>query len=148
MMSRIPTNETLFYKVHGSESVIPVEIRMPSFRTSNFDKEKNETKLRLNLDLLDGKKDRAEVRQVAYKHYITRYYNQIVKHKFFLPDDLVLRKVTLSTKELNAEKLDPTWEGPYKVTKVFRPGTYWLEDMNENALPHTWNTEHSKKYYQ
>ena len=40
---------------------------MPSFGTSNFDKENNETELRLNLDLLDEKRERAKVHQVAYK---------------------------------------------------------------------------------
>ena len=71
-----------------------------------------------------------------------------MKHISLLPDNLVLRKVTLSTKELNARKLGPTWEGLYKVTKVSRSGTYWLEDMNGKALPHPWNVEHLKKYNQ
>ncbi|GFY96886.1 hypothetical protein Acr_11g0011920 [Actinidia rufa] len=49
---------------------------------------------------------------------------------------IVLRKVTLSTKEPNAKKLSLTWECPYKVVKMSRPGTYWLEDMSGRALPH------------
>ena len=57
-----------------------------------------------------------------------------MKHISFILDDFLLRKVTLFTKELNAEKLDPTWEGSYKVVKVSRSGTYRLEDMNEKAL--------------
>ena len=61
----------------------------------------------------------------------------MVKHRSFLPSDLVLREVTLST----------TWEGPYRVIKVFKPGAYWLEDMSRKAL-HPWNAEHLKKYYQ
>ena len=48
--------------VYGTESVIPVKIGMPSFRTSNFDKENNETELRLNFDLLDKKRELADVR--------------------------------------------------------------------------------------
>ncbi|GFY95336.1 hypothetical protein Acr_10g0007210 [Actinidia rufa] len=51
--SRIPTSETQF-SIYGIEYVIiPVEIEMPSFKTSNFDKENNEIELWLNLDLLD-----------------------------------------------------------------------------------------------
>ena len=42
----------------------------------------------------------------------------------FLLGDLVMKEVTLSMKELNARKLGPTWEGPYRVVKVFRPETY------------------------
>ena len=54
--------------VDDIELVISVEIGMPNFRTSNFDKENNETELRLNLDLLDEKREQAEVCQAAYKH--------------------------------------------------------------------------------
>ncbi|GFY96586.1 hypothetical protein Acr_11g0008920 [Actinidia rufa] len=104
--------------------------------------------LRLNLDLLDEKRESAELRQAAYKNRIAKYYNERVKHRSFLPGDLVLRRVTLSTRDPSAGKLGPTWEGPYKVIKVSRPGTYWLEDLNGKALLHPWNAEHLKKYYQ
>ncbi|GFY87521.1 hypothetical protein Acr_05g0011600 [Actinidia rufa] len=146
--SRIPTSETPYSMVFGTESVIPVEIGMPSFRTSNFDEESNESELRLNLDLLEERREKADLRQAAYKCQVAKYYNQRVKHRSFLPADLVLRKVTQSTKEPNAGKLGPTWEGPYKVVKVSRPGTYWLEDPNGKTLLHPWNAEHLKKYYQ
>ena len=66
----------------------------------------------------------------------------------FLPGDLVLREVTLSTKELNIGKLGTTWEGPYRVVNVSRLGTYWLKDMSGKALSHPWNAKHLKKYYQ
>ena len=60
-MGRRPTKHTVgempYIMVYGTELVIPVEIGMPSFRTSNFDKENNETKLRLNFDLLDKKRE-------------------------------------------------------------------------------------------
>ena len=56
--------------VYGTESVILVEIEMTSFRTSNFNKENNNAELRLNLDLLDEKRERAEIRQAVYKHQV------------------------------------------------------------------------------
>ena len=62
------TGKTLFLMVYETESVIPIEIGMSSFRTSNSDKENNETKLRLNFDLLSEKRERDEVFQAAYKH--------------------------------------------------------------------------------
>ena len=52
----------------------------------------------------------------------------------FLPGDLVLREVTLSTKELNTGKLIPTWEGSYRIVKVSKLGTYLLENMREITL--------------
>ncbi|GFZ15875.1 hypothetical protein Acr_25g0002840 [Actinidia rufa] len=112
--SQVPIGETPYSSVFGTESIILMEIGMPSFRTSNFDKENNEIELRFNLDLLDEKREKAELRQVAYKCQVAKYYNQRVMHRSFLPGDLVLRKVTLPTKEPNTRKLGPTWEAPTK----------------------------------
>ena len=50
--------------------------------------------------------------------------------------------------ELNARKLGPMWEGPYKGINVSRPKTYWVKDMKGKTLPHPQNVEHLKKYYQ
>ena len=147
-MNRIPMGETPYSLVYGTESVILVEIGMPSFRTMNFNKENNEVELGLNNDLLIERRERAEMRQVAYKHQVVKYYNKRVKHTSFLLGDLILREVTLSMKDLNVGKLGPTWEGPYRVVKVSRPETYWLEDMGRRALPYPWNAKHLKKYYQ
>ncbi|GFZ15780.1 hypothetical protein Acr_25g0001890 [Actinidia rufa] len=58
-MSRIPMGKTLYSMVFGTEVVILVEIGIPSFKILNFDKGNNETELRLNLDLLDKKRERA-----------------------------------------------------------------------------------------
>ena len=74
--SRIPTRKTPFSMVYGTKYVILMKIGMPSFRTSNFDKENNEIELRLNLDLLDERRERAEVRQATYKLQVTKYYNK------------------------------------------------------------------------
>ena len=90
----------------------------------NFDEETNEAELRLNLNLFAERREHVEVRHVAYKRQVAKYFNRRVRHKSFQLGDLVLRKVTLATKEISTEKLGPTWEGPYKVIKVFRPGTY------------------------
>ena len=64
-MSRLPIGETPFFMVYGMKSIIPVEIGMLIFRTSILTKENNEIELRLNLDLLDQKMERAEVRQAT-----------------------------------------------------------------------------------
>ena len=90
--------DTIFYSVYGTKFIIPMEIGVSSFRTLSFDEKNNETELRLNFDLLDEKRERAEIRHTTYKHQVAKYYNQRVKHISFLPGDFVLRKVNLSTK--------------------------------------------------
>ena len=45
--------------------------------------EVNEVELRLNLDLMDEKREHAQVCQAAYKYQVNEYFNRIVKHKSF-----------------------------------------------------------------
>ncbi len=73
--------------------------------------------------------------------------NTKVKARQFEVGDLVLRKVTIATKNHTQGKLGPNWEGPYKVIEIHRRGTYHLEAMDGKWLPHPWNIEHLKKYY-
>ena len=67
---------------------------------------------------------------------MARYYNAKVKPRKFFIGDLVLRKVTLATKDPTQGKLGPNWEGPYKVVEIRRQGTYHLKDTNGRRLPH------------
>uniref|UniRef100_A0A2N9IJZ2 Uncharacterized protein n=1 Tax=Fagus sylvatica TaxID=28930 RepID=A0A2N9IJZ2_FAGSY len=98
--------------------------------------------------LLDEVRDQAEAKTRAYQQRMARYYDRRVKCREFKVGDLVLRKVTLATKDPTQGKLGPTWEGPYRVVKFHRRGTYHLEKLDGIALPHPWNAEHLKKYYQ
>ncbi|CAL2246890.1 unnamed protein product [Prunus armeniaca] len=58
-----------------------------------------------------------------------------------------MRKVSLATKNPTEGTLGPTWEGPYEITKVCRPGTYQLCDPKGKTLSHPWNADHLKYYY-
>uniref|UniRef100_A0A2N9H9Y5 Uncharacterized protein n=1 Tax=Fagus sylvatica TaxID=28930 RepID=A0A2N9H9Y5_FAGSY len=146
--ARTPTGETPFRLTYGTEAVIPVEIGLTTWRTNHYDEESNDVQLRSNLDLVDEVRDQAEARTRVYQQRMARYYDRRVKHREFKIGDLVLRKVTLATKDPTQGKLGPTWEGPYRVVKFHRRGTYHLEKLDGDALPHPWNAEHLKKYYQ
>jgi hypothetical protein len=92
-------------------------------------------------------REKTEIRMDRYQENMARYYNTKVKPRQFSIDDLVLRKITLATKDPTQGKLGPNWEGPYKVVEIRRQGTYHLEDVNGRQLPHPWNAEHLKKYF-
>ena len=49
--------------------------------------------------------------------------------------ELVLRKVVGAAKNPTWGKLGPNWEGPYHITSVARIGAYYLEDLEEKAIP-------------
>ena len=61
--------------------------------------------------------------------------------------DLVLRKVVGATKNPSWGKLGPNWEGPYQITSIAGIGAYYLEDLDEKAIPHPWNVNNLKMYY-
>ncbi|KAL5576842.1 hypothetical protein UlMin_018541 [Ulmus minor] len=58
---RTSTNETPFSMTYGTEVVVPTEIGEPSFRVEQFDPESNVEGLSLNLDLLEIKRDNAQI---------------------------------------------------------------------------------------
>ena len=82
-----------------------------------------------------------------YRQKMAKYYNRRVKLRRLEIGDLVLRKVSIATKDPNQGKLGPTWEGPYKVVHYSRRGSYHLEILDEKKLLRPWNIENLKKYY-
>ena len=76
------------------------------------------------------------------------HYNSQVRHRDFKVRDLVPRKVMGAARDPTQGKLGPNWEGPYRITSWQRNGTYHLEMIDGQKLPHPWNTEHLWKYYQ
>ena len=145
--TRTPTGETPFRLTYGSEAVIPAEVGLTSYKVHNHDKNKNDEAMRLQLDLVDEIKAAAKQRLTRYQDRMAKHYNSRVRHRDFQVGDLVLRKVMGVAKDPTQGKLGPNWEGPYRVTSWQRKGTYHLETLEGQKLPHPWNIEHLRKYY-
>ena len=126
----------------------PVEIGLKSPRIELASVEQNEEALRLNLDLLDEKREQVLQRTEDYQRKTARYYNQKVKPRSYKPGDLVLKKLLLARKNLTQGKLGPNWEGPYIVSHVVRSGNYERQTEEGKILSHSWNAEHLKRFYQ
>ncbi|GJX96254.1 reverse transcriptase domain-containing protein [Tanacetum coccineum] len=109
--------DTPFSLTYGTEAVIPVEVRMSTYRTTLVDAMHNDEELRLNLDLLEERRKRAAIREAKAKLKMTK------------------------------GKLGPKWEGPYEVTKALGDGAYKLRSMDGTVLPRTWNIANLKKCY-
>ena len=142
------TQETPFALAFGIKEVAPVEIRLKSPRIKLASVEHNAEALRLNLDLLDEKLDQVLKRTEDYQTKTTRYDDQKVKPRSYKPSDLVLKKLLPTRKNPTHGKLGPNWEGPYIVSRVVRPGNYELQTKQGKVLPHSWNNEHLKCFYQ
>ena len=107
---RTPTGETPFKLAYGSETVIPAEVHMANHMVMKYQDEENEEQLRLNLDLIDEARMDAEQRTTRYKNLMARQYNAMVKPRRFNVWDLVLKWVTLATRNPTYGKLGPNWE--------------------------------------
>jgi len=97
----------------GTEAVISAEVGSPSYKVSQYDPELNDEGIRLNLDLLQERKDDAQTIGEAYRGRVTQYYNKAINPRKFQIGDWVLRKVNLMTRDPSEGKLAAKWEGPY-----------------------------------
>ena len=87
------TQETPFALTFGTEAIAPVEVGLMSPRIKLATVEHNDKALRLNLDLLDEKREQVLRRTEDYQRKTTRYYNQKVKPRSYMPGDVVLKKL-------------------------------------------------------
>nr|GFA53206.1 hypothetical protein [Tanacetum cinerariifolium] len=123
--------DTPFSLTYGTEAVIPVEIRMLTYRTAAVDVVHNEEELWLNLDLLKERRERAAIREAKAKLKMTEYYNARVSND--------------ASHTLDGGKLGSKWEGPYEVTELLGDGAYKLRSMDGTLLPRTWNIANFKR---
>nr|GFD18641.1 reverse transcriptase domain-containing protein [Tanacetum cinerariifolium] len=65
------------------------EIRMPTYCTAAVDVVNNDEELRLNLDLLEERRELAAVREAKSKSKMMKYYNARVRGMAFKPRDFV-----------------------------------------------------------
>ena len=133
---KTPIGKTPFKLAYGSEAVIPTEVHMANHRVTMYQDKDNEEQLRLNLDLIDEVRTDADERTTRYKNLMARQHDAMVKPMRFNIGDLVLKKVSLATKNPAYGKLGPNWEGPYRIINCKRQGSYYLEALDGRKLEH------------
>nr|GEW99782.1 reverse transcriptase domain-containing protein [Tanacetum cinerariifolium] len=74
-MTKSSHGDTSFSLTYGTEAVIPTEIGMPTYHTASIDVVNNNEELRLNLDLLEERRERAAVCEARAKSKMMKYYN-------------------------------------------------------------------------
>ena len=99
------------------------------------------------LSMLEERWELATIRLAEYQQRLAQRYNRDVRKREFGVGDLVLRKVVGNTRDVNARKLAPTWEGSYRVTAITGAKAYYLEDLDERPLPQPWNAHNLEKFY-
>ncbi|XP_022040496.1 uncharacterized protein LOC110943047 [Helianthus annuus] len=145
-MPKTSTGETPFSLVYGSEAVIPAEIGLPSPRMIAMEKQNNEQERRMDLDLLEERRENAAITEARYKSKLEKYYNAHVRVCTFVPGDFVLRDNEASNAE-KPGKLAPRWEGPYVINEVLGKGAYTLKRIDGTLVPRTWNAQQLRRCY-
>jgi transposase InsO family protein len=138
------TEEIPFFLVYGAEAYLPPEIIMGSPRVQAFDESMQEQLRHEDVDFIDERRWQAAIRNAWYNQALRRYHQWFVHSRELWVGDLVLRRV------LNREglhKLSPSWEGPFKVTEICRPGCVRLATTEGEPLPNPWNIEHLRKFF-
>ncbi|XP_004301611.1 PREDICTED: uncharacterized protein LOC101300632 [Fragaria vesca subsp. vesca] len=133
--------ETLFSMAFGTEAVLPIETLISSGRVENFDATTNKEGLQLNIDLIEERRERADLHNQVYKQQVARHYNNKVRARMLGLGDWVMKKIMTKT-----VALDPTWEGPYEIIEEVGPSTFFLRDQDGIVTGHPWNTEHLRFY--
>ena len=132
---------------YGAEAVIPLKANFPTLRTNSFTPSGNDELLGESLDLIEERRERATIHLAYYHQKLKRGYDANVKLRPLALGDLVLRRVVGAAKDLSWEKLGPNWERPFQITSVAGIGAYYLEDLDEKAIPRSQNVNNLKRYY-
>ena len=86
--------ETPFKLAYENAAVIPTEVHMANHKVMKYQDEDNKEQLLLKVRM------NAEQRIARYKNLMARQYDTMVKPKHFYIGDLVLKRVSLTTRNL------------------------------------------------
>nr|GEV49842.1 hypothetical protein [Tanacetum cinerariifolium] len=106
----------------------------------------NDKELRLNLDLLEERRESVAICEPRAKSKMIKYYNARVRGVAFKLGDFVYRGNDASH-AVAGGKLGPKWAGPFEVTEALGNGAYKLRSTDGTVLPRTWNVTNLKRCY-
>ncbi|KAL0445725.1 UNVERIFIED_CONTAM: hypothetical protein Slati_1700400 [Sesamum latifolium] len=89
---RESTQETPFNLVYRTEAMLPLKIGEETWRIKSYDGTGNSESRKIDLDLLEEKREAAERRIHIYKSKMARAYDDRVRPREFKEGELVLRK--------------------------------------------------------
>ncbi|GJZ21063.1 reverse transcriptase domain-containing protein [Tanacetum coccineum] len=138
--------ETPFSLTYGNEAVIPAEIGIPTYQILIIREEYNEEEMRLNLDLLQERRETTAIREARYKTKMEQYYNKKVRSASFRPGEFVFRRNEANRVE-DQGKMGPKWEGPYRFVEAYENGSYKLQNLEDKEVPRTWHAINLRKCY-
>jgi len=126
-----------YFLVYGSEAILPADIAFRAPRVENYDEEQSAAVRTQDVDKAEEERLITCVRTAKYLEGLWRYYNRNIKGRSFAVGNLVLCR---KQKTEGMHKLSSTWDGPYVVKEVTRPGSYRLCDLDRIDVPNSWQS--------
>jgi hypothetical protein len=133
-----------FFLVYGSEAILPTDVTFGAPRIQFYEEGEAEQTHRIDLDSLEEQRLTVVMRQARHDQQLHCYHDRNVKETSFNVGDLVLRRIQ---KTDGMHKLSAPWEGPFIITEVISPSTYWLQWGDGQGVPNPWNVEHLRRFY-
>jgi hypothetical protein len=130
--------------VYRAEAVLPPEVTIGSLCVKTYDEATQDQLRREDIDLVDERRWQSAIKNARYQQALKRYHQRFMRSRELQVDDLVLRRI-LNREGMN--KLSPSWEGPFRVTRVCRPGCVRLATEDGEPVPRPWSIEHLRKFY-
>jgi hypothetical protein len=82
------------------------------------------------------------------KIMVAKAYDKSIKAKSFQVGDLVWKTVlSLRSRDQKFRKWSPSWEGPYRITKVITGNAYMIQTLQGEDLPKALNGRFLKQYH-
>ncbi|KAM1476610.1 hypothetical protein FF1_038104 [Malus domestica] len=100
-----------------------------------------------DLNLTEEKREQTITHIATYQQQLISSYNKRAKIWQFQSGDLILRKAFIIAQREGSKKMDPIWEGPYKISRVGGKDSYILATMNDKEIEKQWNAYNLKKYH-
>ena len=86
----------------------------------------------------------AAVRHARYQHCLWRDHSRRIRPRELEEGDWILRRKQY-TKGMN--KFSSSWEVPYRVVRVLKPGVACLETEEVVPVKNSWNIDHLRRYH-
>ena len=144
---RRSSRESPYLLTYGTEVVLPLEVGLPTMRTTLADAGGNDAALEEALDQSQGRREAALIKLASYQQVLSRHRRGFMKARDLQEEDLVPRKVMGTAVKQAEGKLGQNWEGPYKVISASSTGACYLEDIEGNMIPNPWNISNLRIYY-
>ncbi|CAL5395046.1 unnamed protein product [Camellia sinensis] len=100
------------------------------------------------LETLDERRLYAQQNLEIYQQRMANAFNKRVRLRSFKKGDLVLMvRTPIVVSRRTKGKLEPKWEGPYVIEKVYSNGAYLLITMDGDRIIPPTNARFLKRYY-